>query len=129
MVCVLCLSLLSTSVNLEGKTRITTNYTVGGGWLSVIRVGELPAPELPTIANIGNFLGREVVLTGFYRGWESGHGSPLATRSDWVLQDATGFIYVTGKSCGLRYPQDAGKPVIIKGIVKVKNGCYYIQSS
>ncbi len=70
--------------------------------------------------------GVPVQISGVYRGWQGGHGSPPVFRSDWVLQDASGSIYVTGGSKGLRYPQDAGKPVTVNGIVRLKSGIPYI---
>jgi hypothetical protein len=70
--------------------------------------------------------GQTVTISGEYRGWEGGHGSPPVTRSDWVVQDNTGSIYITGSSLGLRYPDDLGKVIKVNGIVKLKNGQPYI---
>lgn len=45
----------------------------------------------------GGWEGQEVTLVGYYRGWdllqESGQ-SPPVTRSDWVITDSSGAIYV-----------------------------------
>jgi len=72
------------------------------------------------------YTGQKVTLTGQYRGWEYGHGSPPITRSDWVLQDATGSIYVNGAS-KLKHPRDIGKPVQVSGTVRIKGGVPYIE--
>jgi hypothetical protein len=49
------------------------------------------------LANPDEFEGRSVTLVGYYRGWdllgEAGSGPPV-TRSDWVLRDDSGAIYV-----------------------------------
>jgi len=71
--------------------------------------------------------GRMVRLSGQYRGWEAGYGSPPVTRSDWVLSDGTGSIYVSGNSLGLRYPDDLAKPVTVDGVVRLKNAQPYIE--
>ena len=73
------------------------------------------------------YTGHQVEINGEYRGWESGHGSPPVTRSDWVLKDGTGYIYVNGSSGGMRHPEDIGRPVSVTGIVRVKNGVPYIE--
>ena len=45
----------------------------------------------------GEFEGQSVTLVGYYRGWdllgEAGSGPPV-TRSDWVIRDDSGAIYV-----------------------------------
>lgn len=55
----------------------------------VEKIGESP----------GDFAGQTVEIVGYFRGWdllgEAGEGPPV-TRSDWVIQDASGAIYVTG---------------------------------
>jgi hypothetical protein len=66
-----------------------------------------PAPTMTTppftqivkniLADPGEFEGLSVTLVGYYRGWdllgEAGSGPPV-TRSDWVLKDDSGAIYV-----------------------------------
>lgn len=56
-------------------------------WLSAI----LDAPR--------EFDGRVFEIVGYYRGWNvygEARGSPPVTRSDWVIADASGAMYVTG---------------------------------
>ena len=66
-----------------------------------------PAPTMTTppftqvikdiLADPNGFEGLSVTLVGYYRGWdllgEAGSGPPV-TRSDWVIQDDSGAIYV-----------------------------------
>jgi len=74
--------------------------------------------------------GKTVILNGEYRGWESGYGTAPVTRSDWVLKDATGAIYVTGLvPSGLDPVDDRGTEVIVHGIVKIKDNQAYIQAT
>lgn len=59
--------------------------------------------DITLIGDINNnpsvYDGKSVTVIGEYRGWQSelGHGPPV-TRSDWILRDETGEIYITGKS-------------------------------
>jgi hypothetical protein len=59
-------------------------------WEGVVLIGEI-------LAQPKEYLGRQVTLTAYYRGWdlfgEAGSGPPL-TRSDVAVADATGGIYV-----------------------------------
>ncbi len=78
--------------------------------------GASPVPQTPTpgrkpthayleltsvigsiLANPAGFVGQEVEVIGYYRGWdlldEVGTGPPV-TRSDWVITDSSGAIYV-----------------------------------
>ncbi len=79
--------------------------------------------------NPAAYNGLPVNISGSYRGWEAGHGSPPVTRSDWVLQDLTGSIYVTGNNLGLRHPDDIGKNITVVGTIRLKNGQPYIVAS
>jgi hypothetical protein len=51
------------------------------------------------IANPYSYEGQRVTVVGYYRGWdllgEAGTGPPV-TRSDWVIKDASGAIYIGG---------------------------------
>jgi hypothetical protein len=47
------------------------------------------------------FEGQEITIVGYYRGWDLLHEANMAppvTRSDWVIMDATGAIYVSANS-------------------------------
>ncbi len=94
---------------------------------------QIKEEERASIANITSnptiYEGKTVTLSGEYRGWEAGHGSPPVTRSDWVLKDETGSIYVAGKvSPGLDPAKDIGKKLTVDGIVRVKDSQAYIEA-
>lgn len=77
-----------------------------------------------------DFKGEPVTIAGEYRGWqaENGYGPPV-TRSDWVIRDDTGWIYVTGQNPGLDPTEDIGTPVEVKGTVRVTGeGAAYIRA-
>ncbi len=81
------------------------------------------------LSNPTEYEGKTVTLSGEYRGWESGYGSPPVTRSDWVLKDDTGAIYITGKaSPGLDPVEDRGQEITVYGVVKVKDNQAYIEA-
>ncbi len=47
-----------------------------------------------------DYVGRTVTLTGYYRGWDllkEAQGTSPVTRSDWVLRDRCGAIYVLAR--------------------------------
>ncbi len=51
------------------------------------------------LASPEKYAGRQVEIIGYYRGWDllkEVQGTPPVTRSDWVIADASGAIYVTG---------------------------------
>lgn len=102
-------------LTINGNKMVTVTFVTHTPTINIIK-------QNPTL-----YEGRQVQVSGSYRGWESGHGSPPITRSDWVIQDATGSLYVTGNSMGLSYPADIGKPVVITGIIRLKNGQTYIE--
>lgn len=45
------------------------------------------------------YAGTQVEITGYFHGWDllgEAGGAPPVTRSDWVIADSSGAIYVTG---------------------------------
>lgn len=83
--------------------------------------------------------GREITIVGYYRGWDLLHEAntpPPVTRSDWVITDFTGAIYVSADSEakapeGLRPEsiEDTCTILQVKGIVRVtQEGQAYIQA-
>ena len=90
-----------------------------------------PPPTKVTIGDIRSspaaYEGKVVTIEGKYQGWKGGFGSPPVTRSDWLVQDATGWLYVTGKSAGLDPLSDVGRPIKVTGLVRVtKDGEPYL---
>lgn len=94
----------------------------------------VPLPVISTSPNIGDirgapttYEGKTVTIEGEYLGWKGGYGSPPVTRSDWLVQDATGWLYVTGKPSGLDPLHDVGHPIKVTGLVKTtKDGEPYL---
>ena len=75
------------------------------------------------------FEGQEITIVGYYRGWDLLHETntaPPVTRSDWVIKDATGAIYISANS-EVKVPeelrpdslQDTGIILRVKGTVRV----------
>jgi len=76
-------------------------------------IGEIRAA--PTL-----YEGQTVTIEGVYQGWQSGYGSPPVTRSDWLVEDATGWLYVTGEPAGDFNPlDDIGRPITVTGQVEL----------
>lgn len=74
--------------------------------------------------------GAEVTLTGRFRGWKGAcPGGPPATRSDWMLEDASGCIYVTGKiPTGVNPAVPQGEELTVTGtVIKGKQGQAYLK--
>lgn len=71
-----------------------------------------------------------VTVSGEYQGWRGkGIQHPMITRSDWVIRDHTGGIYISGKSPCLDPVKGIGIIITVKGVVKVsKNGVTYIRA-
>jgi hypothetical protein len=94
--------------------------------LAVLMVTACP-PTPPAGATIGEirdnpnlYQGHMVTIEGVYQGWQSGYGSPPLTRSDWLVADDTGWLYVTGEPPGDLDPTgDIGRPLRVTGEVEL----------
>lgn len=72
-----------------------------------------------------------ITVCGQYCGWQGeGLKNPLITRSDWVVKDSTGAIYVTGKfPAGLGKNVTLGTEIVIKGqLLLSKDNVPYIKA-
>ncbi len=85
------------------------------------------------VKNVDSLAGSIVTIKGIYRGWRGDPDSPACapgvpvTRSDWVVSDDTGSIFVTGPS-GLVPTEDYGKEITVTGVVqKTDKGQPYIE--
>lgn len=72
-------------------------------WLRVDWPRRLPLSHLlgRVLESPREFQRREVTVVGYYRGWDllgEANALPPVTRSDWVIADATGAIYVSAAS-------------------------------
>lgn len=64
--------------------------------------------------------GRELSLSGVFTGWKGNcRGGPPASRSDWMLEDSTGCLYVSGPTPeGLQVTAPNNEPVEVVGIFR-----------
>ena len=100
--------------------------------LIVSRLPQLTSVLESVLADPLSFEGQGITIIGYYRGWDLLHEvnmSPPVTRSDWVIKDATGAIYVSANSeaklpDGLHPDslQDIDTVLNVKGVVRVTNG-------
>jgi len=107
--------------------------------LIISKLPELTETVGLIIAEPSAYGGKDVAVIGYYRGWdllhEAGSGPPV-TRSDWVIKDLTGAIYISANSeatvpQGLRPDSFRDTEIIlnVKGIVRVtKDGQAYIEA-
>lgn len=76
------------------------------------------------------YQGKKVKIVGEYKGWVGEAKNPFITRSDWVINDGTAAIYVSGMSAGNLDPyEDIGTKVEVIGIVKIKDKIPYIEAT
>jgi hypothetical protein len=95
--------------------------------LAILLITACPPTTPPSEVAIGEvraasalYEGKTVTIEGVYQGWQGGYGSPPVTRSDWLVEDNTGWLYVTGKPAGDLDPLgDIGRPVKITGQVEL----------
>jgi len=76
------------------------------------------------LKNPAEFVNREIILEGAFQGWKGKceDSSPL-TRSDWILKDETGCLYVSGKiPSGVSTTAPRGENLILSGSLKIKEG-------
>jgi len=81
--------------------------------------------------NPDGYAGKTVLLTGRFKGWEGPcQEAPPKTRSDWMLADDTGCIYVSGRvPKGLRPMSPNDEPVTLTGVVRLtKQGVPYLEA-
>jgi hypothetical protein len=122
-------------------TPVTLLFAMGAKQPVEQNKGAAPAPQPESLSgrvtvraileNPSLFTEKEIVLEGVFRGWTGKCVSPFITRSDWVLEDDTGCIYITGRiPSGLSPQQPKGERVIVKGRVLItKNGKPVIKAS
>lgn len=88
------------------------------------------------LENPQQFIGKAVTLTGYYRGWDllkEAQGPSPITRSDWVLRDRCGAIYVLARNgMGLELnpgdKDDTVRVVRVNGVVRISaKGQPYIE--
>jgi hypothetical protein len=122
-------------------------YTVAG-WLtatgqssitestSEIDVQDAQGPYVDDlIASPRSYVNKEITLEGLYRAHLAERGEPLVqngpptSRSDWILQDTTGSIYVAGTGGNLFNDSDINKRVRVKGLLRrTPEGALYLRA-
>jgi hypothetical protein len=72
-----------------------------------------------------------VTVTGVFQGWRGPCLSgPPVSRSDWMIADPSGCLYVHGPvPPGLDSAKPAGEKISVIGVVRLKKGQPYIDSS
>jgi hypothetical protein len=96
-------------------------------FLALLLMTACPQPAPTSEATIGEiraapalYEGQTVNIEGVYQGWQGGYGSPPVTRSDWLVEDATGWLYVTGEPPGDLDPlDDTGRPIKVSGQIEL----------
>ena len=108
-------------------------------YLIISKLPELTKIIGAIIAEPFAFEGQDITIVGYYRGWDLLHEAntpPPVTRSDWVIKDSTGAIYISAHS-EAKVPeglspdslQDTGIILKVKGVVRVtKEGQAYIEA-
>jgi hypothetical protein len=69
--------------------------------LIISKLPELTGIISAIIAEPFTFEGENITIVGYYRGWDLLHEAntpPPVTRSDWVIKDSTGAIYISAHS-------------------------------
>jgi len=67
------------------------------------------------------YLGEKINIKGTFEGWDGKYEPPPVTRSDWVIADSTGGIYVYGPFPANLNPsekEDRGKKLFLSGILR-----------
>ena len=120
-------------INLIVITAVSTNAnTIGGDYNSIITIGqgqnnmtiayeERPKSEYTPIVELRKYLGEKVKIKGHYLGFKIGYGSQPITKSDWLVQDDTGEIYVSGEVW------DRKSPCILEGTVRMNDVNLYLE--
>jgi len=142
-------SFLALSLKLIAATTLFTCFTWAPAF-AMGRAGQTPSGQgttaepasqasLPVKAAIKDILAGsmevtsgEVAVKGVFKGWnENCSSSSMITRSDWVLEDETGCIYVTGRipnSLSPAKPRDEN--VLVQGsVIITKKGKPVIKAS
>jgi len=86
--------------------------------------GGPPSSAGPAVERIGadpgEHVDREVTLTASFKGWKGGcPGPPPVSRSDWMVDDGTGCLYVHGPlPPGLDPARPKDERVVLTGVLK-----------
>lgn len=108
-------------MNAGGANVLSADTEKNGDIIPIKQVLDAPA----------GFDGKEVVVQGIFLGWKGTcPSSAMLTRSDWVLEDEAGCIYITGRMPDNVSPANPkGERILVKGRVLLnKKGVPSIQA-
>jgi hypothetical protein len=96
-------------------------------------VADVPGTALQAIVEQpAVFAGKNISAEGVFLGWSGTcPGSAAVTRSDWILEDRTGCIYVTGRiPAGVSAAKPKRERLLVTGTVKTaKCGRPFLQAA
>jgi hypothetical protein len=105
----------------------------------ITRLPELTMVVGPVLTAPADYAEKDITITGYYRGWDLLHEAdtaPPVTRSDWVIKDSSGAIYISAGS-GSEVPEglkpnsvgDTDTVLEVRGIVHIAgDGSPFIQA-
>lgn len=100
--------------------------------VNIVEIVPQPSSINELKLNAEKYVGKTVTVEGIYYGWirPTGFRDKPLTRSDWIIGDGTGYIYITGMGAPKADPfTDAGKLCYkVRGTVLVKGGTVYIDA-
>lgn len=106
----------------NGKILVTKQFEV-----KTSQIPPLKPKIIDILRNPEVYKDKTVIIVGEYCGWRIPENlpgpkskRPLVTRSDWIIKDGSGWIYVTGKLPDLNPVKDVGHKVTVKATVEVK---------
>ncbi|MFZ2631310.1 MAG: hypothetical protein WA081_16550 [Desulfosalsimonadaceae bacterium] len=81
------------------------------------------------LAESARFESVTVTVTGVFNGWRGPcPGGPPVSRSDWMIADPSGCLYVHGPvPPGLDAAKPAGEKISVTGVVRLKKGRPYLE--
>ena len=82
------------------------------------------------LAESARFESVTVTVTGVFHGWRGPcPGGPPVSRSDWMIADPSGCLYVHGPvPIGLDPATPAGEKISVTGVVRLKKGRPYLEA-
>lgn len=80
------------------------------------------------LGNPTGFDSRSVTISGEFRGWRGPcRSGPPVSRSDWMINDASGCLYVHGPlPTGLDASRPGGEKVTVTGVIRLNRGNPYL---
>lgn len=83
------------------------------------------------LAEPARFESLSVTVTGIFYGWRGPcRTGPPVSRSDWMLADPSGCLYVHGPvPPGLDPVKPSGEEISVTGVVRIKKGRPYLESA